>query len=275
VKASRLPLVTTVLVLLFLWLPIAVLVVSSFNAARFGGSWEGFSLRWYARLLQEREVWLAVQNSLLIAVAVTLASLVLGTASGFALHRWAGGLQRFHYAMIYSPLVLPDILMGMSLLLLFVSLEVPLGLGTIFLAQTTFSISYVAMVILARLQDFDFTVVEAARDLGAGRWTTIRRILLPLLAPGLAAGGLLAFTLSIDDFVITFFVAGPGATTLPLRIYSMIKHGSPTLLNALSTILLLATFLAALLAHRVTAPRGGGPGESSPPPGSGAGPRVV
>jgi len=139
----------------------------------------------------------------------------------------------------------------MSLLLMFVAMKVQLGLFTIFLAHVTFCISYVAMVVLARLQDFDFSVIEAAQDLGASWWQAATRVLLPLLFPGIAAGALLAFTLSIDDFVITFFVAGPGSTTLPIRIYSMIKHGSPPLINALSTILLVVTFAAVWLSQRL------------------------
>lgn len=141
--------------------------------------------------------------------------------------------------------------MGISLLLLFVALKIRLGLFTIFLAHVTFCVSYVAMVVLARLQDFDFSVIEAAQDLGAGWWITTVRVLLPLLAPGIAAGALLAFTLSVDDFVISFFVAGPGSTTLPIRIYSMIKHGAPPLINALSTILLVITFVTVTISQRL------------------------
>jgi spermidine/putrescine transport system permease protein len=268
VKRSRLPLVLAAAVMLFLYLPVAVLVAHSFNSARFGGRWEGFTLGWYARLAHEPEIWRALQNSLLVAVAVTLASTVVGTCAGFALHAWRGRLQRAHYALVYTPLVIPDILMGMSLLALFVSVGARLGLATIVIAQVTFCISYVAMVVLARLQGFDFTVLEAARDLGA-RWPeAARRVLLPLLAPGIAAGALLAFTLSIDDFVITFFVAGPGSTTLPLRIYSMIKHGSPPLINALSTVMLVVTFAAVALSQRLAGglrgAGGGGRGATEP-----------
>ena len=241
-KHSRIPLLTTIAVLLFFYLPVAVMVVFSFNDSRFGGQWRGFTLKWYRLLWSQREIWDSLQNTLVIAVAVTLASVILGTCAGFALHRYQGRLQGLHYSLVYTPLVVPDILMGISLLLFFLAVGIPLGLFTIFLAQTTFCISYVAMVVLARLQDFDFSLIEAAQDLGANWWTTARLVLIPLLAPGIAAGALLAFTLSIDDFVISFFVAGPGATTLPIRIYSMIKHGSPTLINALSTILLTITF---------------------------------
>ena len=251
-KRSRIPLYTTIAVLIFFYLPIFVLIIHSFNASRFSGSWEGFSLRWYIRLFTERDIWYALRNTLVVAFGATLVSMILGTIAAFALHRHNSRLQRVHYTLIYTPLVVPDILMGMSLLLFFVAIGAQLGLFTIFLAHTSFCVSYVAMVVLARLQDFDFSVIEAAQDLGANWWTAAWKVLLPLLAPGIAAGGLLAFTLSIDDFVITFFVTGPGATTLPIQIYSMIKHGSPPLINALSTILLLVTFLIVWMVQHLT-----------------------
>ncbi len=148
---------------------------------------------------------------------------------------------------------MPDILMGISLLLFFVALGVPTGFTTIWIAHVTFCLSYVAMVVLGRLQDFDFTLVDAARDLGAGRWQAVRRVMLPLLAPGIIAGGLLAFTLSIDDFVITFFVQGPGTTTLPLRVYSMMKVSqNMPVINALASLLLAVTFAAVALSFRLT-----------------------
>jgi spermidine/putrescine transport system permease protein len=244
---------TTVAVLLFFYLPILVLVVNSFNASRFGGTWDGWTLKWYAKLFTQRDIWMALQNTLIIAVAATAVSVILGTTAAFALHRYGRSrLQRIHYSLIYTPLVVPEILMGISLLLFFVAIGADLGLVTIFLAHVTFCTSYVAMVVLARLQDFDFSVIEAAQDLGAGWWTTTWKVLLPLLAPGIAAGGLLAFTLSIDDFVISFFVAGPGSTTLPIRIYSMIKFGSPPLINALSTLLLVVTFTLVAASQRLT-----------------------
>ena len=253
-KRSRFPLAVTWLLLAFFYLPIAVVVVNSFNGARFGGGFEGPTLDWYRRLFEHREIWPAVVNSLVIAVGATLVSVVLGTTAAIALHRYRSQLQRLHYALIYTPLVVPEILMGISLLLFFAAIGLELGLFSIFLAHVTFCVSYVAMVVLGRLQDFDDSVVEAALDLGAGWWTITWRILLPLLAPGILAGGLLAFTLSIDDFVISFFVAGPGSTTLPIRIYSMIKHGSPPLINALSTLLLVVTFVAVWLSQRLATP---------------------
>ena len=252
-KPSRLPMVVTWAVLVFFYLPIAILVIQSFNSARFGGSWETTSLKWYRQLLNEPSIWHALTNTLIIAGTATLASMVLGTSAAFALHRYGGSrLQKLHHSLIYMPLVLPEILMGLSLLLFFVAVNVQLGLATIFIAHVTFCLSYVAMTVLARLQDFDFAIIEAAQDLGAGWWTTLWKVLVPMLAPGILAGGLLAFTLSIDDFVISFFVAGPGSTTLPIKIYSMIKYGSPPLINALSTLLLLVTFASVAASQHLT-----------------------
>ena len=252
-KPSRLPMVVTILVLVFFYLPIVILVANSFNSSRFGGSWESTSLRWYIQLFNEPSIWQALSNTLVIAGTATLASMILGTSAAFALHRFAGTrIQKLHYTVIYTPLVLPEILMGLSMLLFFVALKVKLGMITIFIAHVTFCISYVAMTVLARLQDFDFSIIEAAQDLGANWWTTLWRVLVPMLAPGILAGGLLAFTLSIDDFVISFFVAGPGSTTLPIKIYSMIKHGSPPLINALSTLLLIVTFASVIISQHLT-----------------------
>lgn len=246
-RPSRVPAIVTWAVILFFYLPIAVLVVNSFNASRFGGTWEGFSFKWYVKLFQDESIWMALSNTLIVAAGATVCSMVLGTCGAFALHRYAGSrLQKWHYGVIYMPLVLPEILMGLSLLLFFVAVRVQLGLWTIFVAHVTFCLSYVAMTVLARLQDFDYSIVEAAQDLGAGWGVTVVKVLLPMLAPGILAGGLLAFTLSIDDFVISFFVAGPGATTLPIKIYSMIKYGKPPMINALSALLLLVTFLCVL-----------------------------
>lgn len=250
-RSAILPL-TTLVILVFLHLPIVMLVIDSFNSSRFGGAWGGFSVIWYQRLFHDPDLWRALRNSLLIAVAATTVSTVIGTFAALALHRYRSRLQQAHYGLVYVPLVVPDILMGISLLMFFVSLQTPLGLWTIFLAHTTFCLSYVALVVLARLQDFDMTLIDAARDLGAGSWMIFHRVLLPLLAPGIASGALLAFTLSFDDFVITFFVAGPGSTTLPIQIYSMIKHGATPLINALSTILLAVTFVIVLVSQKLT-----------------------
>lgn len=251
-KRSKFPIIMMALVLAFFYLPILVLVINSFNASAFGGEWGGWSLKWYKRLFHQPEIWLALKNTLFIAVTATLVSSVLGTTAALALHLYQSKLQRVHYSLIYTPLVIPDILTGMSLLLFFVAIGLELGLFTIFLAHVSFCVSYVAMVVLARLQDFDMSVIEAAQDLGANWWTTAWRVFIPIIAPGILAGALLSFTLSMDDFVISFFVAGPGSTTLPIRIYSMIKHGFPPLINVLSTLLLVVTFTFVYFSERLT-----------------------
>ncbi len=251
-KRSRLPAVLTVLVLAFLQAPLVMLVLNSFNASRFGGTWEGFTWQWYERLWQADEVWEAFFLSLQLAIASTLAATLLGTLAAWSLHRYRGRLQTVHRGLLVLPLALPELLMGMALLSLFTALHLPTGPLTIWIAHVTFSISYVAMVVLGRLRGFDPHLLDAARDLGASPWQAARRVVLPLLLPGMLAGALLAFTLSMDDFVITFFVAGPGSTTLPLRIASMMKTSrSLPVINALSTLLLCATFLAAALSLRL------------------------
>ena len=253
-KPSRLPLITTWFVLAFFYLPIGVLILNSFNASRFGTTWQGFTAKWYERLLERDDLWVALGNSLKIATLASIGAMILGTCAAFALNRYKSRLQTSHHLLITVPLVLPEILMGMSLLLLFVAINQPLSLVTVTIVHVTFCISYVTLVVLARLQDFDFQLVDAARDLGATRFQAFRKIVLPLLAPGILAGGLLAFTLSIDDFVVTFFVKGPGADTLPVVIYSMIKKSREfPVINALSTLLLIVTFAAVWGSQRLTA----------------------
>ncbi len=245
-KHSKFAVIVLMLVLVFLYLPIVVLIVNSFNASRFGGEWSGFTFKWYEVLFssQNRAIWEAFERSLIVAAGATIASCAIGTTAALALHRWKGRLQTTHYGLIYTPLVMPEILMGISLLMMFTAIGVGCGLFTIWVAHTTFCVSYVTMTVLARLQDFDDRVMEAAYDLGAGPIYAFFKVALPILLPGIIAGGLLAFTLSIDDFVITFFVTGPGADTLPLKIYSMIKHSKQMpVINSLSTLMLAFTCL--------------------------------
>lgn len=250
-SAGFFSIIITAFTVLLLFAPVLVLIASSFNASRFGGSWTGFSLVWYEKLLLEPQLWSAVINSLIVAISTTIASTVLGTTAALALSRYRSKIQHFHLGLIYAPLIVPDLLMGVGLLVLFATLNIRLGLGTVFLAHTTFCLSYVAMIVHNRLTQLDRSIIEAAYDLGASTWKIFWRIKLPILLPAIIGGALLAFTLSIDDFVISFFVVGPGATTLPIYVYSMMKFGSPPLVNALSTILLLATFLLAWRAQKL------------------------
>ncbi|MCB1233070.1 MAG: ABC transporter permease [Verrucomicrobiae bacterium] len=248
----------TAVALLFLYFPILVLVLNSFNASRYGASWEGWSMRWYQLLFSNhsRDIWQSLRLSLVIGVVASVVSMVFGTIAAWALNRYRTRLQQAHFGLIYLPIVAPDILMGISLAIFFVTLNVERNLWAITVAHITFCISYVALAVLARLQDFDGLVVDAARDLGANRWQTIVRVVVPLLAPGILAGGLLAFTLSIDDFVITFFVKGVGFDTLPLKIYSMTKHTKEMpVINALSTLLLTFTFASVWWIQRLTRTR--------------------
>lgn len=246
---GKVPFIITGIVLFLLYLPLVVLVINSFNASKFGGEWGGFTLGWYKALWTHREVWGALANSLIIATSSTIASTILGTLAAYSLYRYKSKLQKTHYGLIYSPLVVPDVLMGVSLLMLFVLLNIHLGIFTVFLAHTTFCISYVTLIMLAKLHQFDYALIEAAQDLGANTWTTFRRVLLPFLIPGIMAAALLAFTLSIDDFVITFFVSGQGATTLPIYVYSMIKFGPTPIINALSTLILGVTVISITIFH--------------------------
>lgn len=258
-RRSPFPLFVTLLALIFLYAPLIVVGVASFNKSKYGGKWEGFSMVWYEKLFHSDRVWEALGNTLFIALIATVISTVLGTLAALALYRMKNKIYKGVYnALVYTPLVVPDILMGMSLLLLFVliiktfgtwftaltGIPIELGMTTIIIAHVTFCMSYVTMVVLGRLQEFDKSLLEAAQDLGASGLYTFFHVTLPVIMPGVIAGALFAFTLSIDDFVITFFVKGAGDTTLPIFIQSSIKHGRELpMLNALSVIFLILTFI--------------------------------
>ena len=246
-------LLVTLTVMAFMYLPIVTLFAQSFNASKYGGKWMGFSLKWYEALFRDSAVIDATINTLIIAAVATFFSTVLGTFAAWALNKYKNSkLQNAHYGLVYAPLIVPDVLMGISLLLMFVSMKIQLGLCTVILAHITFCVSYVAFTVLARLQDFDFNIIQAAQDLGAGSFRIFLKIILPLLGPGIAAGAMMAFTLSRDDFVVTFFVGGPGSTTLPVKVYSMMKHGAPSIINALSVVFMSLTFTVAILGQCIT-----------------------
>jgi len=232
----------------FLYLPLAIVVVYSFNDSRLNAEWVGFTLHWYDVLLHDEEMLLAAGNSLFIAFVSAIVATLLGTMAGMAIHRYDLKLLNF---MALTPVAMPEILLGVSLLLFFIQvLNLTLGLLSIVLAHITFSIGFVAVIVRARLAGMDDSLFEAARDLGASPWETFRYITFPLILPAVIAGGLMAFTLSIDDFVITFFTAGVGVQTLPLRIYSMIKIAVTPEVNAVSTLLMLLTLSMIVLASR-------------------------
>lgn len=234
----------------FMYLPLAIVVAYSFNDSRLNAEWVGFTLHWYQVLLHDEDMLIAAGNSLFIALLSSLVATLLGTMAGIAIHRYHFKLLDF---MVLTPVAMPEILLGVSLLLLFFLqvLNLTLGMLSIVLAHITFSVGFVAIVVRVVLAALDERIFEAARDLGASPWQTFRYVTLPLILPGVIAGGLMAFTLSIDDFVITFFTAGVGVQTLPLRIYSMIKIAVTPEVNAVSTLLMLMTLIIILLASRV------------------------
>jgi spermidine/putrescine transport system permease protein len=232
----------------FLYLPLVIVVVYSFNDSRLNAEWVGFTLDWYDRLAHNEEMLAAAGNSLLIALVASLASTVLGTMAGVAMYRYR---LRLLPVLVLTPIAIPEILMGVALLIFFVLLNFTLGLVSVALAHITFCVGFVAIVVRSRLAGMDESLTEAARDCGATPVEAFRYVTLPLIMPGVIAGALMAFTLSIDDFVITFFTAGAGTVTLPLQIYSMIKIAVTPEVNAVSTLLMLLTLVLIIIASRL------------------------
>ena len=268
-RHSRFPMVVTLITLIFFYAPLIIVATASFNASKYGGRWTGFSLKWYQKLFSDYSIWEALSNTLIIALIATFFSTLLGTLAALALYRSRSRFRGLYYALVYSPLVVPDILLGISLLLLFVSIlslcgawveqltgiKMELGMTTIIIAHITFCMSYVTMVVLGRLQDFDSSLIEAAQDLGANSFQTFFKVTLPVISPGVIAGALFAFPLSIDDFVITFFVKGAGDTTLPIYIQSAMRRGTPAVINALSVVFLIFTFILVFISQKLLEPK--------------------
>jgi spermidine/putrescine transport system permease protein len=237
-------------VYLFLHLPILVLVAFSFNASKFSVDWTGFSLEWYRRLLERDDILHGLRASLIVGVAATVISTLLGTliALGLARHKFRG--RRVLEALLYVPIVTPEIVTGISLLILYVLIGFPLGLATITIAHVAFCISFVVVVVLARIEGMDESLEEASMMLGADEITTFWKVTVPQLWPGILSGALLAFTMSFDDFLITSFVAGPGSSTLPLVVYSMVRRNIEPTINAISTLILVGTTVLIYFADR-------------------------
>jgi spermidine/putrescine transport system permease protein len=241
------------LVYAFFYAPIVLLILLSFNSNRLVGVWSGFTLDWYAQMLDNTAVLRALRNSLIVAALSTVVSTVLGTAAALALERYRfRGRQAFD-ALLYLPVIVPDVTMAVMLLLFFVraadalfvmsGARITLGISTITLSHVAFNISFVAIVVRARLAGMDPTLEEAAADLYADRWRAFRHVTLPQLMPGVLGGALLALTLSLDDVVITSFVSGPGSTTLPVYVFGLVRRGVTPLINAVSTVMLVASMV--------------------------------
>jgi spermidine/putrescine transport system permease protein len=235
----------------FLHLPILVLVVFSFNDSKFSVDWAGFTLGWYRRLLERPDILRGLKASLIVGGVATVISAVLGTLIALALarHRFRG--RTAFEGFLYVPIVTPEIVVGISLLILFALVKVPLGLTTITIAHVAFCLSFVVIVVLARLEGMDGALEEAAMILGADEVTTFWKVTVPQLWPGILSGALLAFTMSFDDFVITSFVSGSGSSTLPIVVYGMVRRNVEPSINAISTIILLVTTALIYLADRL------------------------
>jgi spermidine/putrescine transport system permease protein len=277
--------IATILVYAFLYAPIIVLVLYAFNASRTNVLFEGFvtsvgplkmdgslvtqspcgPFHWFCELGKNREVGLAARNTLTIAFTSTLISAVIGTMAAYAIQRYNFGLKPFSQLSLYIPIVIPEIVMGIGILTLFSQLfgvlnqslglagdaRFSLGLGTVIVSHIAFSVPFVTLVVQARLSGFDKSFEEAAMDLGANELTTFRRVTLPMILPGVLSGALLAFTLSLDDFVITFFTTGPGATTLPIYVYGLLRRIITPQVNALSTVWIMIVLAAVILLQRL------------------------
>ena len=239
------------LIYAFLYIPILVLMVLSLNRAGLPTAWTGFSLKWYGVLAESPAIVSAVRNTLVVAVSASVISSILGTLL-------AMGAERMNRtstldALLFAPMIIPDNVLAIALLSFFTLVNFTLGLHSIILSHVVFNIAFVCAIVRTRLRNFDHSIIEASEDLGAGRFTTFRRITLPVIFPGVLAGALLAFTLSIDEFIIAFFTAGPGesSTTLPMRIYAMIRFGVTPEINAMATIVMFVSFALVLLSQRI------------------------
>ena len=242
---------SALLLIAFMWLPLVLVVAFSVNASKYSTGWDGFTWEWYSSLLHNEQIARAVENSLILAFSSTLIATLLGTLLGCGMHRHQFRGKILIARLLQIPICIPDIVLAISLLLFYALLRTwtgwfQLGLATMVIAHVTFQIPFVALVIRARLDVLDPALEEAAADLGASNWQRFWHVTLPLLRPGIAAGALLAFTLSLDDFVVSFFTAGAGSTTVPILIYSSVKRGLTAEIHALSTLIILAAVLGTI-----------------------------
>ncbi|NFV13144.1 extracellular solute-binding protein [Clostridium sporogenes] len=248
---SLLSKIYAILVYAFLYLPIFVLVVFSFNKSKLNATFTGFTLDWYKNLINNTQILEALKNSLIIAFISTFFAVIIGTLAAIGMYRYKFKGKKAMEGLLYIPVVIPEIVMGISMLAFFSSLNLPAGLITLILAHITFCISYVIIVVRARLDGFDSALEEAAQDLGATPWQTLTKVTLPVISPGIISGALLAFTLSLDDVIISFFAAGPDSNTLPLKIFAMVKFGVTPEINALSTVMMVFTLSMVVIAEGI------------------------
>jgi len=237
-----------IITMIFLFLPLFILILYSFNNST-SMRWTGFSLRWYQRLFSERELWRSFWNSIIIALSSAVTATVIGTFGAIGVNWYRFRLRNYVQITSFLPMILPEIIIGVSLSIFFAGTGIPLGLFTIFAAHTTFNLPFVFLMVMARLDEFDFSIIEAAHDLGANEKETLFKVTVPVCMPGIISGFLTAITLSLEDFVITFFVAGPGSSTLPIFIFSAItrRGGVTPVISALSVVMILGTVILTYL----------------------------
>lgn len=229
------------MVFLFLYAPIAVLVVFSFNSSRLNIVWETFTLEWYGKLARNAPLIKAAKNSLIIAAATTVLAVIIGTVGAWLLHRYRYRFSRLIQTLVAIPMVMPEILMGISLLVLFATVGMKLGFTTVIIGHVTFSFPFVLVAVQARLKGLDPALEEAALDLGATPLQAFWMVIVPCLKPAIIAGALMAFTLSMDELIVTFFIRSAASVTLPIQVYGMARVGLNPMLNALSAIFIVAT----------------------------------
>ena len=238
-------------VYVFMYAPLLVLIVYSLTPTEYGVSWEGFTLKWYQAVFDNKNIQDALKVSLMVAIPCVLISTAIGTITALTLYRSKFMGRALYQGILYIPLIMPDLVIGISLLLFFTFVKLQLGIFTILLAHVSFSIPLTTLVIIARMQRIDRTLEEAAMDLGADEWTTLWKVTLPLLKPGILAAALLTFPWSFNDFVITFFVSGIGSSTLPIRVYSMIRLGVSPMVNALGTLIVVVPLIMVIVGTRL------------------------
>ena len=243
------------LVFLFLYAPIVVLVVYSFNDSKSRGNWGGFTFKWYLELFKDRDIKTALYYTVTIAILAAVISTIVGTVSAIGIYNMKTSRMNFLLNINYLPIINPDIVTGIALMILYLSANIKLGFSTMLLAHITFDIPYVILSVLPKLKQLDNNITEAALDLGATPFYTLKKIIIPQIKPGIITGFLIAFTLSIDDFVISFFTTGSGVTNLSIEIYSMARRGISPTINALSSLMLVVVLgLLLIINKRTTIP---------------------
>lgn len=240
-QVNRLLGLWTALVMVFFYLPIAILIGFSFNTSRLNILWEGFTLDWYAAIWRDRVLMRSLDNSLIVALVTTVLAVALGTGGAWLLHRYRFPGLRLWQTLIFIPMIVPEVIMGVSLLILYVAIHLELGYATIVISHVTFCFPFVMVAVQARLAGLDPALEEAAMDLGATPAGAFRRVLIPYLTPAIVSGALMAFTLSLDELIVTYFTASAGTRTLPLEIFGRVKKGLDPTLNAISTVFILST----------------------------------